>query len=150
MKLRDLIKDYLVQARLMQVATVSDNQPWTCSVYFSFDQDLNLYWLSLPETRHSQEIYSNPKVAGAIVLPQQPEGSLRGLQFEGDAFELSDKIQIQRGLACYSDRFSLEADRVNKILDDTDGHRLYQIKPRQFVLFDTKNYPQNPRQEYLL
>ncbi|MBI2414593.1 pyridoxamine 5'-phosphate oxidase family protein [candidate division WWE3 bacterium] len=68
-EIKDLITKYLEEARLMQVATSINNQPWACSVYFVFDNDFNLYWISTPKRRHSLEIKENSKVAGTIVLP---------------------------------------------------------------------------------
>ncbi len=38
MKIDELIREYLDAARLMQVVTSKDNQPWACSLYFAFDE----------------------------------------------------------------------------------------------------------------
>lgn len=36
----------------------------------------------------------------------------------------------------------------SKLLSGEDPHKLYQIKPELFVLFDEINFPDNPRQEW--
>ena len=64
MDLRELVRDYLTKAQIMQIATVHDHQPWVATVYFATDIDLNLYWMSRASRRHSQEILENPKVDG--------------------------------------------------------------------------------------
>lgn len=149
MDVKQLIKDYLQEARLMQVATAKENQPWACTVYFAFDENLNLYWISLPSTRHSQEIMANEKVAGTIVLPHVPGQKPRGIQFEGTAQQAQGDA-MQKTMDIYATRMGMNDQRKQDILDGTDGHVPYVITPTLFVLFDTVNFPDNPRQELAL
>lgn len=148
--LRQHITDYLEKTHLMQVATSHNNQPWVCSVYFAYDEMLNLYWISAPTRRHSEEIRMNEKVAGSIVYSHNPGDKVRGIQFQGKAYELKEKEKASPGLQLYAKRYGMNEARINLILEGTDGHILYKIMPSVFVLFDEVNYPENPRQEYLL
>ncbi len=150
MDLRPLITDYLSAAKLMQVAPASEEQPWACSVYFAFDEKLNLYWISKPGRRHSQEITKNSKVAGTIVLPHTPGDDVRGIQFQGTAKELLAQPEIKKAMEYYGQRFNMTADRIQKIVDGTDGHHVYKISPSLIVLFDEVNFPDDPRQELKL
>jgi uncharacterized protein len=147
-KLKDLIIEYLQQAKLLQVATSKDNQPWACTVYFAHDENLNLYWISTPKRRHSIELRINPKVAGIIVLPHIPGDEVRGLQFQGTAQELRDPDEALTAMQYYKDRYNMPPARVDAIINDTDGHLCYKITPSTIVLFDELNFPDNPRQEY--
>lgn len=148
MDIKQLIKDYLTQAKLMQVATVRDNQPWVCTVYFACDEQMNLYWISKTTRRHSEEIRDNEKVAGTIVLPHTPGDDVRGIQFQGKAIELNDKDAAKIGMQYYAKRFGVEKERVTAIIENSDGHVCYKITPIMFVLFDEVNFPDNPRQEF--
>lgn len=150
MKVRKLIKEYLEKARLLQVATTKNSQPWTCTVYFAFDEKLNLYWISSPDRRHSREIRNNKKVSGTVVLPHTPGDDVRGIQFQGVAQELKTKKEAETGLNCYAERYGMKKDRVRSILNHQDGHLCYKITPKLYVLFDEVNFPANPRQEYTL
>lgn len=151
MDLRKLIQEYLEKARLMQVSTSKDNKPWTCSVYFAYDEDLNLYWISLPTTRHSQELRENEHVAGTIVLPHTPGEDVRGLQFEGVAKEITTTDKgFEHALLTYAKRMGMKEERQKEITNGTDGHAVYMIDPTSFVLFDTLNFPNNPRQKLSL
>lgn len=38
MELKKIIEDYLKEAKLMQLATSVDGQPWVCSVWFAADE----------------------------------------------------------------------------------------------------------------
>lgn len=149
-KLRNLIEDYLNEAKLMQVATSKDNRPWACSVYFAFDKDLNLYWISTPTRRHSMEINDNENVAGTIVLPHTPGDAARGIQFEGSAKKLTNKTEIFFGMKCYVKRFGMSKERMNEIIEGKDAHVCYKIAPKLYVLFDEVNFPDQSRREYKL
>src|SRR3989344_7436294 len=90
-KAEKIIREYLTggQTRMMQIATSASNQPWVCTVYYAVDKDLNIYWMSKPDCRHSKEIAKNSKVAATIVYDQQPpRDDHRGVSVEGNAEEL--------------------------------------------------------------
>lgn len=148
--IKRLIEEYLDKARLMQVATSKNNQPWACSVYFAYDDALNLYWISQPSRRHSQEIRINDKVAGTIVLPHTPGDDVRGLQFQGTAKELTQRKDIEQAMKLYAKRYGMDAKRVSAIVENIDGHMCYVVHPVLYVLFDEVNFPDSPRQEYTL
>ncbi len=147
---KDLIDEYLKDAKLMQIATSRDNQPWACSVYFAYDKEFHLYWISKPTRRHSKEIHENEKVAGTIVLSHTPGDKVRGIQFQGVAKELDDKVGKIECMHYYAKRYGMDSDRVEDIIENRDGHSCYQITPKLFVLFDEVNFPDDPRQEYKL
>lgn len=149
-RIKFFIEEYLEKTRLMQVVTSRNNQPWACSVYFAYDEVLNLYWLSKPSRRHSQEIRANKNIAGTIVLPHAPGDDVRGLQFEGTANELSQKKDIEQAMNFYANRYGMDTKRVSAIVENIDGHACYVVRPTLFVLFDEVNFPDNPRQEYVL
>lgn len=145
--LRKLIKEYLQEAKLMQVATSMNNQPWACSVYFAYDDKWNLYWISRSTRRHSQEIKNNEKVAGTIVLLHKHGDKVRGLQFQGVAKALT-KEEIPLAMKIYAKRFhDVSKEKIHAIVEGKDSHFCYRISPRLFVLFDEVNFPDNPRQE---
>jgi uncharacterized protein YhbP (UPF0306 family) len=149
-KLKTLIKEYLEKARMMQVVTARDNQPWACTVYFAYDDSLNLYWISSTTRRHSEEIRNNEKVAGTIVLPHTPGDKVRGIQFQGVAKELASKEEAIAGMKWYAKRYGMKPERVDAIVGNKDGHVCYKITPTSIVLFDEVNYPDDPRQEFRL
>ncbi len=147
MELRELIADYLKEAKLMQLATSVDDQPWVCSVWFAADPDLNLYWFSSNNRRHSAEVLKNPRVAGAIVLPHTPEDSPRGLQFQGTASLIEDPAGVEHAMSFYADRIFSPGKIVELMNNEAKPHKFYKIKPTQFVLFDVVNFPDESRQQ---
>lgn len=149
MDLKQLIKDYLNQARLMQLATTVGNKPWCCSVWYAVDQDLNVYYFSAESRRHSHEAMQNHRVAGAIAAPQNPEDPPKGLQFEGVVNRLEDPDDISAAKKLYVGRI-FPAEKVEALMAAANPHYFYRIKPTSFVLFDAENFPDNARQEYRL
>lgn len=148
--IEEFIEEYLQKAKLMQVATAFDNQPWACSVYFASDEEFNLYWISFPSTRHSYEIEKNNKVAGTIVLPHNPGEDVRGIQFQGIANKLVNPLEMESAMKYYGERYNLTEKRIKDILQGTDGHVPYRIQPKHIVLYDEVNFPNSPRQEIKL
>ncbi len=147
MKLRNLIEEYLEKAILLQVATSANDQPWVCTVHFTFDVELNLYWMSLPERRHSLEIKSNPKIAGVIVHPHKITDVSRGIQLQGMAHEIVDTEELETTFPYYGKRFNCMGS-LPRLINGKNKHRLYRLKPSLYVLFDEVNFLNNPRQEY--
>ncbi|MDO8269464.1 MAG: pyridoxamine 5'-phosphate oxidase family protein [Candidatus Levybacteria bacterium] len=144
MDLRGHIQDYLSKVQMMQLGTSQSNQPWVTTVYFVSDINLNLYWLSDPEKRHSKEIEKNSKVAGTFVLPQLYGEKVRGLRFEGEARRLTGDENIN-GVMIYKSRFWIVEDRAKTHTGEVVD-TCYQIRPKAYYLLDEINFPSNPNQ----
>jgi uncharacterized protein YhbP (UPF0306 family) len=142
-----LIRQYLDQARIMQLATSHNGQPWVVSVHFAFDDELNIYWMSTKERRHSREIYDNPLVAMTIPM-RHPDNPLIGFSAEGEA-EMVSRIESEGIINNYYDRFNLSEKFRSGYFMGTEKHELFKMKPRLFVLFDELNFPDSPRQEWI-
>jgi uncharacterized protein YhbP (UPF0306 family) len=135
MKIEDIIRRHLLgDAQVMQVATVRHDQPWICTVWFVADNDLNLYWLSLPARRHSQEIAHNQKVAAAIVIKQ--DMPTVGLQIEGMAEQVSDPVLVKLIMEKYFAKYGEGKDFYDRFMASKNKHAMYRIKPHLIVLMD--------------
>ena len=146
--LRKLIVEYMSQQKLMQLATVSDGQPWVCSVWFGFDDELNIYFFSATNRQHSKEIEKDNRVAGAMALPHTPQEPPRGLQFKGTAVKLTNDADMIKARSVYEGRIFDIATIDRLIAHPERPHAFYKITPKKFILFDTINFPDNSRQEY--
>lgn len=151
--LRGLITDYLKEAKLMQIATAKGNRPWVATVWFAYDSELNLYFISRKSRRHSLEMNANPNVAGAIAKPHETLGvKTRGIQFEGKASEVP-VLELPKAFRIFTKRFpktTAYVKSVKDILKNITQQRFYKIKPSRIVLFDEVNFPDNPQQELKL
>lgn len=141
---KELIYDHIKNKDVMQLATAQNNQPWVCNVHFYADEDLNLYWLSEPGRRHSQDIAANGKTAVAILVSEVMP--LIGVQLEGDA-EVCDGAAYEAVLHAYGERHN-RAAWAQDVVDGKGSNKLYKFTPRVLGLFDLKNFPKDPKQEW--
>lgn len=144
MDLRGVIQQFLSESQRMELGTSQNNQPLVTTVYFSFDNNLSIYWLSDPSKRHSQEIEKNPKVAGSFILPHVYGQKVRGLRFEGEANLLKGK-DLENGVMIYKSRFWIVEDRAMGH-DANKTIYCYKAVPKSFYLYDEITYTQNPSQ----
>jgi uncharacterized protein YhbP (UPF0306 family) len=147
MNVENLIKKYLVETRMMQIATVSGEQPWICTVYFVADKDQNLYWLSLPARRHSQEIAKNSKVAVAIAV-KFDKNPIVGIQAEGAAEIIKNAEVVKEVLPSYVEKYGSGKDFYDNFVAGKNEHALYKFTPAKYALFDETNFSDGQKHEW--
>ena len=149
-KVEDLIKQYLPTVNILQLATSYNNLPWACTLHYYSDDNLNLYWLSTVERRHSQDINSNPNVAIAIAIHENTakEDYVIGMSMEGTAKALTGKIDetVSQG---YVNKLHADEDFISDVVDGKDPNKFYKFEPSKIILIDSRNFPKNPRQEFI-
>jgi len=89
---RQHLVEFLEHNKVGVLATTSkQGKPHAATVYITFDQDLNLYFVTRKETRKSRNLQSNNQIAIAIYNA----ASQTTLQAEGTAIEVSDPGKMQ-------------------------------------------------------
>jgi uncharacterized protein YhbP (UPF0306 family) len=144
MDVGEQIKRHLSYKEMMQIATAQGDQPWICTVFFVADELQNLYWLSSPERRHSQEIARNQKVA--IAVPVKSDWPVIGIQAEGVATVVQDAEEVKHVMELYVTKYGKGKDFYDNFVKGTNQHNLYKFTPNTFVLFDEVNFAGDPRQ----
>lgn len=141
-ELKKFVLDYLEQNRMMTLATCKDDVPWAASVMFAYDDCLNLYFISKPGTRKTQNLLDNPKASAAINQIQKTPGKVIGVQLEGSA-EMLDKTKNKQELEIFKNRFNW----AEKYLSD---HELFQITPKKIYYLDDERFGPGGREELIL
>jgi uncharacterized protein YhbP (UPF0306 family) len=144
-----LIKKYLSQAHMMQIATSAGDQPWVCTVYFVTDDGQNLYWLSLSTRRHSQEIKRSNKIAVAIAV-KFDKNPIIGIQAEGTAEAVNDEEVIKSVLPAYIEKYGTGRDFIELFKSGKNQHWLYKFTPDRYYLFDEINFSDGQKHEWKL
>lgn len=139
----NLLHSYLKAGGVMQLATAREEQPWICTVYYVADEQRNLYWLSYPERRHSQEIADNEKVAVTIVI--KTDKPVVGVQAEGSATKVTEHEVIADIMALYVAKYDAGKQFYENFMNGTNRHAMYKFTPKQYVLFDELNFPDDGR-----
>lgn len=138
---KEVAGKYLREGRVMQLATAHGDQPRANSLYYVASDDMkSVYWLSEPRRRHSKDIQDNPRVAGAIAI--KTDLPVAGLQFEGDASEVSNREEQQYAIEKYSDKYEGSVKGLyDRMVAGTNKHHLYKVAIRKLELFDEINFP---------
>lgn len=131
----------------MQLATAMDNQPWVCNLHFYADDKFNLYWISTEARLHSQHVQQNPKVATALLVHENTadEDYVIGLSVIGNAVMTDEPLTNEVGPA-FVHKHGHRETLLSDIKEGKNAHRFYKLSPTKIVLFDSKNFPADPRQ----
>lgn len=133
---RDRIERFLSQRRVLTLATAADGEPWTCTLAFAPDDDLDLYFLSDPSTRHCRQIATDPRVAVALHDPDTvgDRSRARGLQAVGTATRLRDGSTLA-GLVAFARRFEASFSRLRDAVH-VRGAGVYRVELERAWLLD--------------
>jgi uncharacterized protein YhbP (UPF0306 family) len=134
MDVEKVIREYIDKSLHLSLATCIGNKPWVCEVHFVYDEDLNLYFRSLPSRRHSQEIAQNSNVAGNIVKQHERGEPPHAIYFEGTAECLTDDVERQRLFAIFQQRLGANGTILEEARRD-DGHQFYEITVATWYAF---------------
>jgi uncharacterized protein YhbP (UPF0306 family) len=135
-ELEKIVREYIEQIIHMSLGTSADGKPWVCEVHFAYDDDLNLYFLSAKDRRHSQEIEQNPNVAGNIVTQHHKRQKVRGVYFEGTAQRLENMDESSIAYKTYVERLGGWDGMLAEISNDGDA-AIYKISVDSFYVFDS-------------
>ena len=135
-ELEEVIRDLITKSPHMSLATVADGSPWVCEVHFSYDEKLNLYFVSKQSTRHCKEISQNSNVAGSIVKRHELSEKPSGIYFEGSAKKLDNPTAEQ--IALYCNQLQRDAEQVTDYLNTTERN-MYKISVKNWAAFGDFN-----------
>ena len=92
----------------MTVATASGGIPWAAAVFYASD-GFTLYFLSDPESRHSQDIAGNPVVGVTVNEDYHDWKKIKGVQMEGKAELVITEEEMAKAVAAYIDKYPFTA-----------------------------------------
>ena len=139
------------------LATLGDNGVWSNPVYFAWDEDFNLYFISQPPSRHMKNLEKDPRIAVSIYNTKQSTfDDVVGIQLEGRANILIDKAEIDKARAAYYGRKYPDTARNPKQGEDAyldnPAWQFVKIIPEYIYYFDTRFFDEErqevPREVY--
>jgi len=132
------IKNYLNNHYQLALATSGDH-PWICTVYYTTDEDLNIYFLTSPKTIHGKQIAVNPQVAVAISdSPQNPKDNKHGLQIYGHCKQITGERKITHAISLWKKTLGVTNPDYSYagMLKKAISGRMYQITPKKIKFFN--------------
>jgi uncharacterized protein YhbP (UPF0306 family) len=136
MDIKNKILEILGKAHLMSLATRDDGGLWVADVVFIYDNDLNIYWMSDPDARHSKAILKNNEVAGTITFSTKSKEKNFGIQFYGMANKI-DGSRYDLALKHLKKRSHPEPKESDDVLQ---GDSWYMLKPSKIDLIDEEHF----------
>lgn len=135
-ELNKLARGVMDDAFVMSLGVVDEEGVWVADIIYVPEENFNLYWISMPETRHSRAIEINKNVACTITASWVTNKE-RALQIEGVAekiddslFEYEKRLEVKRGLPA--------PKTVGEILEK--GHVWYVLKPTKIELIHSERF----------
>ncbi len=130
------VLEVLGKVHLMSLATVDAEGVWVADVIFIYDEDLNIYWMSHPDARHSRAILEHAQVAGTITLSTQSKEMNLGIQFAGNARKI-DGARHDLAVKHYKKRNHPVPSEDEDVLK---GRSWYVITPTRIDLIDEARF----------
>ena len=93
---RQWVEELLQRNRYLVLSTTNGTEPWIAPLEYILDADLNFYFFSPENARHSRHLERNSNVAVAVFDSQQPDYSpgtsvtIQGVQIEATASKLDE------------------------------------------------------------
>lgn len=140
---RESIIEIAGRNELLALATVSeDSKAFNATAFYVFDQELNFYILTEPDTDHAQNLEENSSISLSIYDSNQEwSDEKKGLQVFGEAEELSEEEMISEAFKLYTERFPGLKEFVSapKDLSEIDS-KFYVIRPERIKVFDESRF----------
>jgi uncharacterized protein YhbP (UPF0306 family) len=148
--LRSRLREFLEQHDTMALATIGPgDQPQAAAVFYAVGEDLVLYFLSSPSSRHCENITRDARAAATIQVDGQPWQEITGVQIEGAAYEVIDERQIAHAARTFAGRFAFlqglladaESDGPIELQGPLANSRFFVLRPSWIRLIDnTKGF----------
>jgi uncharacterized protein YhbP (UPF0306 family) len=138
-ELRSRLRDFLERHDTMTLATNGPSgEPHAAALFYAVGEELELYFLSSPGSRHSEDLTRDPRVAATIQVDGQPWREIRGLQLEGSAYVATEEQEVARAAQVFASRFAF----LQGLLADSDSEAPLELQgpladARFFVLRPT-------------
>ena len=103
-ELKQQVLKYLETHNTMTLGTCSDDVPWAATVFYASD-GLRLYFFSVPDSRHCQNLAANPRVAATVQEDYHDWQRIKGIQLEGTAVLVDSIIEKAKAMAVYARKY---------------------------------------------
>jgi uncharacterized protein YhbP (UPF0306 family) len=102
--LKQQVLSYLEAHNTMTLATCSGELPWAATVFYA-SNGLRLYFFSVPDSRHCQNLTANPRLAVTIQEDYRDWRKIKGIQLEGTVKALDGLREKAKAMAVYARKY---------------------------------------------
>lgn len=140
--LNEAIADILSSNVLMSMATNIEGRSYISTSFYAYNDKLDFYFVSPPDSHHSQYVLDNPSVALSIFDSSQKwDDAKQGLQLFGKCQRATGLDLIEAGRLCMKRFVSLKTaiPNLDDIAKTAMSKKFYKIEVDSLQLFDEKN-----------
>ena len=133
--------EIIKKIKYVTIATVTpDGHPWNSPVYAAYDTDLNFYWFSDKDSRHSTNVRASGEAFLVIYDSTVPEGTGEGVYLQVSVRELSGEAEVMAAKAVCDQRVGKSKDRDITPYTGNAPIRAYKATPvKIWMNSDAKN-----------
>lgn len=127
----------------MTLVTCDSNKPWACTVYYGVGEQMTLYVVTDPRSRHGQQIRKNSLVAFTIFDSNQKiTGPKQGVQGTGTIQIITGRPEAITGLSLWhkANRGLENRITVDNVMKKSSDTRVYKISPTFLKYFNKQLY----------
>ena len=135
-ELSDAILAQLRAHSVLTLATIGETGPHAVTLMYAHD-GFDIYWLSDPKTRHSEQLESSPSAAVTIAAQYEDFRKIRGLQMNGTGCRLADAKEASAGFDMLALRYPfLQQFGAGKLAQHLGAAAVYRFQPARLTLID--------------
>lgn len=138
----DIARAILAAGSYVVLATAdADGVPWVSPVWFAMEEYSELYWVSYPGARHSQNIAVRPQIAMVVFDSTVAPGTGQAVYMTATAEQVTDPAATEHGLGVLS-RESARQGIEELGLDRVTGEarlRLYRASVQECSILDPES-----------
>lgn len=153
-ELKQQILRYIENHHTMTLGTCHAGVPWTATVFYA-SEGLRLYFFSVPESRHCQNLLANSRVAVTIQEDYQDWKQIKGIQLEGKVVAVKSLVEKGKAMALYSRKYP---ETMKIFTNPASGIffkaflkvKFYGVVPERVFYIDNEQYGFGKRQELVI
>jgi len=145
-EVREVVKKYLDEKPVLQLATSVNDKPYSVSLHYYSDSEMNIYFASGDASRHSIELLENPQVCAGILVFEgsETEQWVAAISIEGKC-AVATPEEIETIVDGYCAKLGKDRSLIDKTLDGNIPVSMHKVTPTKITLYDSKNFPDTPR-----
>ena len=145
------VKEALDRTEFMAISTIDADGSWTCPVQFGHSEKLDLYFRSMPHSKHMRHLLADNRISVAIFKTERFPGSreVMGLQLKGKAARLTDRANVEDAARHMYERDPRKIDYRTKIEEHLGPDAVWnfvKISPEEAWCFDLRVFGEERRE----
>lgn len=125
------------------LATQDNSGPYTCNIFFGWDEDCNLYFVSAERRTHSGHIQNNSKVAVSFVDTMKYDlasSDKKGIQLRGECTMLKGE-EVDAAYEYYCKNILSAREQISlSSLKEAGGQRIWKVKITWGKIWDEEKF----------